>query len=201
MHNIISAPFYVILDAESERGEMIGDVIDVFNIIDGPPSVLWLKTGESFLNLVRLLKHRVEHPLLEQQGKPRVEHPLLEQQGKPRVEHPLLEQQGIPQVRRLQVKHEILLTLIWIRHYGTYASLSTEFGICLHSVREIIHHVIMVFTEVLVPCGIYWHILDTWDHFLVTNHYFLQDFITQFIKLIIDKCELLHFNTIQYIMI
>ena len=143
VHNRISTPFYVILDADSERGEMIADVIDVFNIIDGPPSVLWFKTGEtpeSFQNLVRLLGHRVEDPLLEQQG--------------------------IPRIRRLEAKHEILLTLIWLRHYGTYASLSTEFGICLHSVREIIHHVIMICTEVLVPREIYWHTLDTWDSFL-----------------------------------
>lgn len=137
----VFTPFHNLLDMESDR-EMIMDVIDVFMIIHAPPSVFWFETGEtpeSFVRLVALLRHRVECPIQQQEERLRI--------------------------RRMDVEHEILLTLIWLRHYKTYSSLSNKFGICVSNVKKIISHVIKACSEVLVPREVNWHTLETWDAF------------------------------------
>jgi hypothetical protein len=141
-------PFHTLLDLENEIEDMIFDVIDVHLVIEGPPSVFWFLTGEtpqSFRELIASIRMAVEMPL---------------------------DGEGTPKIRRLDVQQEVLLVVIWLRHYETYATLSTRFGVSMYYVPKIIHHVIMICSEIIVPREVYWHSLAKWDTFRGEYRYY-----------------------------
>ena len=135
-------PFHTLLDLDTNFVGVVQCIIDVNDFAHVPPSVLWFLTGETpdtFSELVQIIRERVLRPL---------------------------ENNVIRRNRRMSVRSEILLTLIWVRHYKKYATLSCSFGISIHHVHAVIRHVILACNAVLVPREVHWHTVDNWDMFL-----------------------------------
>lgn len=138
----IFTPFHELLDADSINVNMV--VMQMINIGDirrCPPSVMWFLTGEtpeSFQELVDMISENVSRPI----------------HGR-----------NFRQVRRLNPEYEVLLTIVWMRHYPPLTNLAREFSCALSNVCEVVRHVVSAINEILLLRQVHWHDVHTWDSF------------------------------------
>ena len=62
----------------------------------------------------------------------------------------------------LQYYFQLLLLMIWLRHYPTMASIASQFGISVSCIHKIIHRLLPILHNYVVPKYIRWHSMQHW---------------------------------------
>jgi hypothetical protein len=137
-------PFHLLLDSDYLYVQRLLPLLDIEAVIQHQPSLTWFLTGEtpeSFTNLLHFLSVNIQEPLRTGNH------------------------HSCQRIRRLEPRYELILTLIWMRHYPTLATLGGMCGLSPSNVHYIIRHIILICNELLLPREVYWHTLQGWDAF------------------------------------